>query len=62
MLALEHAVRAQPVHFSALKNLAVVYQRVGFRRQAFETWERAQEAAPDDQTRAQIREHMLSLL
>lgn len=62
VLALEHAVRAQPMHFSALKNLAVVYQRVGFRRQAFETWERAQEAAPDDQTRAQIREHMLSLL
>jgi CheY-like chemotaxis protein len=62
VMALEHAVRAQPLHFSALKNLAVVYQRVGFRRQAFETWERAQEAAPDDQTRAQIKEHMLSLL
>lgn len=62
ILSLEHAVRAQGDHFSALKNLAVVYQRVGFRRMAFETWERAQETAPDEATRAQIREHMLSLL
>ena len=60
--ALETAVRLAPRHFSALKNLAVVYQRAGFRHKAVETWDRAMAHAPSDETRASIKEHMVSLL
>jgi CheY-like chemotaxis protein len=59
---LELAVELQPHHFSAIKNLAVVYQRVGFRYKAIDTWERARAAAPDDETRTNIKQHMVSLL
>ncbi len=60
--ALETAVGLLPRHFSALKNLAVVYQRAGFRHKAVETWQRAMANAPDDETRAQIKDHMVTLL
>jgi tetratricopeptide (TPR) repeat protein len=60
--ALEQAVALQPHHFSALKNLAVVYQRAGFRHASIDVWQQAMAAAPDDDTRSTIREHMLSLL
>jgi CheY-like chemotaxis protein len=60
--ALETAVGLSPRHFSALKNLAVVYQRAGFRHKAVETWQRAMANAPDDETRAHIKEHMVTLL
>ena len=54
--ALETAVDLQPRDFSTLKNLAVLYQRAGFRLKATEMWERALGSAPDDATRASIRE------
>lgn len=60
--ALEAAVSLQPEHFSALKNLAVVYQRAGFRHASIDVWQQAMAAAPDEETRATIRTHMLSLL
>ncbi len=46
---LETAVDLQPRNFSALKNLAVLYQRAGFRHKATET-------------RVGIKEHLMSLL
>jgi CheY-like chemotaxis protein len=60
--ALETAVGLSPRHFSALKTLAVVYQRAGFRHKAVETWQRAMANAPDDETRAHIKDHMVTLL
>jgi CheY-like chemotaxis protein len=60
--ALETAVGLSPRHFSALKNLAVVYQRAGFRHKAVETWQRAMANAPDDETRSHIKDHMVTLL
>jgi regulator of sirC expression with transglutaminase-like and TPR domain len=39
-----------------------VYQRAGLRHKAIDAWERAMAAAPDDETRANIKEHMVSLL
>lgn len=60
--ALETAVGLSPRHFSALKNLAVVYQRAGFRHKAVETWQRAMANAPDDETRAHIKDHLVTLL
>jgi DNA-binding response OmpR family regulator len=59
---LEIALCVQPMHFAAIKNLAVVYQRAGLRHKAIDAWERAMAAAPDDETRANIKEHMVSLL
>jgi CheY-like chemotaxis protein len=59
---LESAVEQNPRHFSAIKNLAVLYQKSGFRNKAVEAWERALRVAPDDPTRASIKQHLLTLL
>lgn len=60
--ALERAMELNSKHFAAAKNLAILYQKAGFRRKASETWERALGLAPDDETRQSIREHLLNLL
>jgi DNA-binding response OmpR family regulator len=60
--ALEMAAELRPRDFSTLKNLAVLYQRTGFRLKATEMWERALSSAPDDATRASIKAHLMSLL
>jgi CheY-like chemotaxis protein len=60
--ALEIATELRPRDFSTLKNLAVLYQRAGFRLKATELWERALSSAPDDATRANIKSHLVSLL
>jgi DNA-binding response OmpR family regulator len=60
--ALEMAAELRPRDFSTLKNLAVLYQRAGFRLKATEMWERALSSAPDDATRANIKSHLMSLL
>ncbi|MBK8252432.1 MAG: response regulator [Polyangiaceae bacterium] len=59
---LETALDINNKHFPALKNLAVLYQKAGFRNKAIETWERALHVAPDDATRQTIKEHLLGLL
>ncbi|WP_437716575.1 response regulator [Sorangium sp. So ce448] len=59
---LETALHINGKHFPALKNLAVLYQKAGFRNKAIETWERALGVAPDDPTRQSIKEHLLGLL
>ncbi|HEX3776908.1 MAG TPA: response regulator [Polyangiaceae bacterium] len=59
---LETAVKINAQHFAAVKNLAILYQKAGFRNKAVETWERALTLAPDDPTRASIKEHLLNLL
>lgn len=60
--ALEHALALQPRHFAAIKNLAVIYQRSGMKHKAIDAWQRALVYAPDDETRTNIRQHMISLL
>ena len=59
--ALESSLDIQPRFFPALKNVAVLYQNAGFRNKAIEMWERCLMAAPDDQTRASIREHLVTV-
>jgi CheY-like chemotaxis protein len=59
---LERAVDMNPKHFPALKNLAVLYEKAGFKHKAIEMWERSVQVAPDAATRAQIKEHLLTLL
>jgi CheY-like chemotaxis protein len=59
---LEIAIDLQPRHFPALKNLAVLYQRAGFKHKAIEMWERAMRQAPDDETKRGIKDHLMGLL
>lgn len=59
---LEASLALNPSSFAVLKNLAVLYQQAGFKRKSIEMWERAISHSPDDATRAQIKEHLLSLL
>jgi DNA-binding response OmpR family regulator len=59
---LEASLQLNPSSFAVLKNLAVLYQQAGFKRKSIEMWERAISHSPDDSTRAQIKEHLLSLL
>jgi CheY-like chemotaxis protein len=58
---LERAVEQNDRHFPALKNLAVLYQKAGFKKKALDAWERALRVAPDDATRATIEQHLASL-
>ncbi len=59
---LETAVDLDPHRYQTLRNLAVLYQKHGFRRKACEVWERTIALAPDDPTRVEIRKVLLSLL
>jgi DNA-binding response OmpR family regulator len=59
---LETAVDLHPQSFPALKNLAVLYQKAGFKHKAIEIWERAIGQSPDEDTRGQIKDHLMSLL
>ncbi|MEZ4405209.1 MAG: response regulator [Polyangiales bacterium] len=59
---LEASVETHHRFFPALKNLALLYERAGFRRKAVEAWERALAVAPDAPTRASIKDHLLTLL
>jgi DNA-binding response OmpR family regulator len=59
---LERAIDLYPKHFAALKNLAVLYEKAGFKNKAIEMWERCAAMAPDDATRATVKEHLLKLI
>ncbi len=59
---LERAIDLNPRHFPALKNLAVLYEKAGFKNKAVEMWERCAAAAPDDEARASIRDHLRELI
>ncbi len=59
---LERAIDLNPKHFAALKNLAVLYEKAGFKNKAVEMWERCASLAPDDATRASIKEHLRQLI
>ena len=59
---LEAAVDLDPARFQTLRNLAVLYQKHGFRRKSCEIWERALAHGPDEATRTEIRNILLKLL
>lgn len=60
--ALEKALELVPTHFVALKNLALLYERGGFRHRALEVWKRALEASEDEDVRTQIKARLIELL
>ncbi|HSC87159.1 MAG TPA: response regulator [Polyangiaceae bacterium] len=60
--ALEQAVEINSRHFPAVKNLAILYQKAGFRHKAAEMWHKAVVIAPDEETRQTVKQQLLSLL
>jgi tetratricopeptide (TPR) repeat protein len=60
--ALERAVEINSRHFAGMKNLAIMYCQAGFRNKAVETWTRALQLVPDEETRQAITEHVAALL
>jgi len=59
---LERAIDLNSKHFAALKNLAVLYEKAGFKNKAIEMWERCAATAPDEATRGTVKEHLLKLI
>jgi DNA-binding response OmpR family regulator len=62
MHELESAVDLDPTRYQTLRNLAILYQRHGFRRKSSELWERALAHAPNDTVRQEIRSLLVQLL
>lgn len=60
--ALERAVEINSRHFPAVKNLAILYQKAGFRNKSAEMWHKAAVIAPDDATRETVKSQLMSLL
>jgi CheY-like chemotaxis protein len=60
--ALESALKLQPRSFLASKNLATLYQRAGLHHRCLDSWQRAMLAAPDDETRASLKQHIVAML
>ena len=58
---LEKGIDLNPSHFMAPKKLGFLYEKAGILREATEIWERATGAAPDEETRTSIREHIKEL-
>jgi DNA-binding response OmpR family regulator len=58
----ETTIELKPDLFAPLRNLAILYQKKGFRNKAVEMWERALRCSPDEGTREQVREQLLKLL
>jgi len=58
----EQTIELKPNLFAPLRNLAVLYQKKGFRHRAVEMWERALVCSPDEKTRQEVRQQLLKLL
>jgi DNA-binding response OmpR family regulator len=57
----EQTIELAPELFAPLRNLAILYQKKGFRNKAVEMWERALRCSPEGE-REQVREQLLKLL
>ncbi len=60
--ALEKAVEINSRHFPAVKNLAILYQKAGFKNKSAEMWHKAVVIAPDESTRETVKNQLMSLL
>jgi DNA-binding response OmpR family regulator len=58
----ERAVELNPSLFPATKNLALMYEKKGFRNKAVEMWERSLHVAPTPEIRDQIKQHLVGIL
>ena len=58
----EKTIELAPQFFPALKNLALLYQKMGFRNKSLEMWERALRACDDDAMKDKIKKQIVQLL
>jgi DNA-binding response OmpR family regulator len=58
----EHTIELKPDFFAPLRNLAILYQKKGFKNKAVEMWERSLRYSPEGPLRQQIKEQLLKLL
>lgn len=61
MQEFEETIQLDPEHYPALRSLAVLYQRKGFKNKAVEMWERALHCSPPEQ-RGHIRKLLMRLI
>ncbi len=59
---LEKAASINPKHFNALRRLAGIYQRKKLTHKAIDTWLRAAGAAPNEEIKEKIKQHLLKAL
>ena len=60
--SLENALDLEPGYFPAIKNLAVLYQKTGFKFKAIETWEKALTYCDENEMKEKIKAHLMKLL
>jgi DNA-binding response OmpR family regulator len=58
----EQTVELKPDLFAPLRNLAILYQKKGFKNKAIEMWERALRSSPNEETKQEVRNQLLKLL
>ncbi len=58
----ESTVELKPDLFAPLRNLAILYQKKGFKNKALEMWERALRCSPDEPTRKEVKSQLIKLL
>ena len=58
----EEAIALDERFLDAHKNLAILYQKKGFRNKAVEMWERSLRCSPDEKTRQEVKEQLIKLL
>lgn len=58
----ENTIELKPDLFAPLRNLAILYQKKGFKNKAVEMWERSLRCSPEGPLRQQIKEQLLKLL
>jgi DNA-binding response OmpR family regulator len=58
----EETVTLDPEMFSALRVLAILYQRKGFKNKAIDMWERALRSSPEEKSREAIRLHLKTII
>jgi len=59
---LEKTIELAPDHFSALNNLALLYEKMGFKKKSFEMWERALGVCSDHEIKTKIKEKLIRQL
>ncbi|NMB73528.1 MAG: response regulator [Myxococcales bacterium] len=58
----EQTIELKPNLFTPLRNLAILYQKKGFKNKAVEMWERALRCSPSEAVRNQVKEQLIKLL
>jgi len=58
----EQTIELKPNLFTPLRNLAILYQKKGFKNKAVEMWERALRCSPSDTVRNQVKDQLIKLL